>query len=268
VGVAAAVAAAQPSGVQPAPVPAAEAPNARDQRVLLGRVRLESLRYQRELPDFICDQLTTRSVDDSGTGKHWKQRDKLQVQDVYVAGFVNHVLIAINGKSANKNYGALQGFLSETVLHSVGFLPAWLFSPQAKTQFEWVREDTIDSRKMQVFSVHLPAEDSKFILSAQRQSFVAGIDGEIWVDAVSAVVRRFKISMDLPANSVLQEGTLSIDYGLVTISSRQFLLPVRFEVEARYGATRVKNETQVVRYQKYGAETKIHFDEQPPETAN
>src|SRR5690348_10934826 len=65
--------------VRPDPPAPTGPPDARAQRVLLGRVRLESLRYQRELPDFICDQLTTRSVDDGGTGKHWKQRDKLQV---------------------------------------------------------------------------------------------------------------------------------------------------------------------------------------------
>lgn len=262
---------AQSSGIQltppvrpdpPAPI---GPPDARAQRVLLGRVRLESLRYQRELPDFICDQLTTRSVDDGGTGKHWKQRDKLQVQDVYVGGFVNHKLIAINGKDANKNYRALEGFLSETVLHSVGFLPAWLFGPQAKTQFEWLREEMLDGRRMEVFSVHLAAADSQFTISAQRDMFVAGIDGEIYVDAISAVVRKFEIHMDLPANSVLQEGKLDIDYGQVSISSRSFLLPVRFEVQARYGASLVKNETQVVRYQKYGAVSTIHFDEPPPD---
>jgi hypothetical protein len=260
----AAFALGQASGVQIVPTPPAEGPNARDQRVLLGRVRLEALRYQRELPDFICDQLTTRSIDDSGSGKHWKLRDKLQVQDVYVGGFVNHILIAVNGKDATKNYRALDGFLSETVLHSVGFLPAWLFGPQAKTQFEWLREDMLDGRKMQVFSVHLPAVDSQFTISAQRQSFVAGIDGEIYVDAMAAVVRRFTIKMDLPANSVLQEGTLDINYGLVSISSREFLLPIRFAVRARYGGSMVKNETQVVRYQKYAAVTTIHFDEPPP----
>lgn len=262
---------AQASGIQlapPAPPPAvlpSGPPDARGQRVLLGRVRLEALRYQRELPDFICDQLTTRFLDPTGTGKHWKLRDKLQVQDVYVAGFVNHKLIAVNGKDANKNYRALEGFLSETVLHSVGFLPAWLFGPLAKTQFEWLREDMLDGRRMEVFSVHLPSADSQFTISAQHEMFVAGIDGEIYVDAMSAVVRKFDIRMDLPANSVLQEGTLDIVYGQVSISSRSFLLPVRFEVQARYGGSMVKNQTEVVRYQKYGAVTTIHFDEPPPD---
>jgi hypothetical protein len=236
----------------------------RDPRALLGRVKLEAFRYQRDLPNFIYDQLTTRTVDESGSGKHWKQRDTLEVQDISFDSFVNHKLIAVNGKATTQRYGALDGFLSEAVLHSVGFLPRWLFGLQAKTQFEWLREGTIADRKVQVFSLHLAPSDSKFTISTPRQSFVAGIDGEIFVDDISAVIRRFTIRMDLPANCVLQEGTLKIDYGPVAISSRQFFLPVQFEVRAHYGVSLVRNETQVVRYQKYAAETTIHFDPEPP----
>jgi hypothetical protein len=240
-------------------------PSANDQRVLLARVRQEALRYQRELPDFICTQLTTRSIDESGTGKHWKRRDSLEVEDVYVSGFVNHKLIQLDGMAAHKNYRQLTGFLSETVLHSVGFLPAWLFGPQAKTQFEWIRGSTLDGRQVQVFSVHLPASDSKLTISTARHSFIAGVDGFIFVDAVTAVVRRFEIRMDLPPASPIQEGEMDIDYARVDISGRQFFLPVKFEVRARFGTSRVKNETEVVRYQKYAAETTIHFDQAPLE---
>jgi hypothetical protein len=255
----AAFAGAQPNPPSGTPAP----PDANDQRVLLLRVRQEALRYQRELPDFICTQLTTREIDDSASGKHWKRRDSLEVEDVYVSGFVNHKLIQLNGAPPRKNYQQLTGFLSETVLHSVGFLPAWLFGPQAMTQFEWIRESTLDGRRVQVFSVHLPAADSKLTISTQRHSFVAGVDGLIYVDAIAAVVRRFEIRMDLPAASAIQQGELDIDYARVAISERQFFLPVKFEVRARFGTSLVKNETEVVRYQKYAAETTIHFD-QPP----
>jgi hypothetical protein len=250
----------------PAPSSLLAPPSSDDQRVLLARVRQEAIRYQRELPDFLCTQLTTRSVDATATGKHWKQRDTLEVEDVYISGFVNHKLILLNGVAAhNKNYQQLTGFLSETVLHSVGFLPAWLFGPQAKTQFEWLREATLDGRRVQVFSVHLPPSDSKLVISTPRHSFIAGVDGVIFVDAMYAVVRRFEIRMDLPAASAIQEGQMDIDYARVDISGRQFFLPVKFEVRARFGTSLVKNETEVVRYQKYASETTIHFDEPPLE---
>src|ERR1700691_2637654 len=88
------------SSAQPAPPPSSEPapPSPSDQRMLLARVRQEALRYQRELPDFLCTQLTTRSVDQTGTGKHWKKRDTLEVEDVYVSGFVNPKLSRLNGR--------------------------------------------------------------------------------------------------------------------------------------------------------------------------
>lgn len=255
------------ASAQQNPPPTAPPPSASDQRVLLARVRQEALRYQRELPDFLCTQLTTREIDASGTGKHWKRRDTLEVEDVYVSGFVNHKLILLNGTAPHKSYQQLTGFLSETVLHSVGFLPAWLFGPQSKTQFDWVRESTLDGRRVQVFSVHLPPSDSKLTISTQRHSFVAGVEGLIYVDALAAVVRRFEIRMDLPAASAIQEADLDIDYARVDISGRQFFLPLKFEVRARFGTSLVKNDTEVVRYQKYAAETTIHFDQPAPEGA-
>jgi hypothetical protein len=257
-----AVAGAQESSAPPSPQ---APPSQNDQRILLARVRLEALRYQRELPNFLCTQLTTRDIDSTATGKHWKRQDILEVEDVYVSGFVNHKLIMLNGMTPHKSYQQLSGFLSETVLHSVGFLPAWLFGPQAKTQFEWLREADLNGRPMQVFSVHLAPSDSKLTISTERHSFIAGVDGVIYIDAMRAVVKRFEIRLDLPPASTIQEGQLDIDYDQVDISGRQFLLPVKFEARARFGTSLVKNDTEVVRYQKYEAETTIHFDQPPLE---
>jgi hypothetical protein len=238
-------------------------PTANEQQLILARVGRESIRYQRELPNLICTQLTTRSVDESGTGKHWKQSDKIEVEDDYVGQFVNHKLLVINSKSTDKSYQQLNGFLSETVLHSLGFLPRWIFGPQAKTRFAWTKWSTIDGKKMHVFSVHLPTDDSQLTVYTDRQSVVAGIDGFIYVDAATSLVHRFEIQMDLPAASVIQEAFVSIDYGSESISGRQYLLPLKALVTARVAGSLRKNEIEVVRYQRYAAETTVHFDEAP-----
>jgi hypothetical protein len=237
------------------------APTAEQQRLILARVSRESLRYQRELPDLICTQLTKRSVDDSGTGKHWKQRDRLEVEDDYVGGFVNHKLLMMNGMAPRRNYQQLTGFLSEAVLQSLGFLPRWIFGPQAKTQFEWKNWSALNGKPMHVFSVHLPASESQLTVASDRQSAVSGVEGIIYVDAATSLVQRLEIQMDLPAGSTIQEGFVRIDYGSVTISERQYLLPVKAEVRARVGGSLERNETEVVRYQRYATETTLHFDE-------
>ena len=252
-------------------------PSPSEQSILLARVRREALRYQRELPDFICLQVTTRNLDETGTGQHWKREDRFEVEDSYVGRFVNHKLIMLNGKSPRKNYQQLSGFLSESVLYSVGFLPRWLFGPQAKTEFQWTHSAVLNGRQVHVFTVHLAPSESKFTVaserravmagSTERRSIIAGIDGLLYVDAVTAAVRRFEIHMILPPDSIIQEGTVDIDYDGVDISGREFFLPVKFDVTARFGDALGKNETQIVRYQKYAAQSTIHFDEPPVEDA-
>jgi hypothetical protein len=256
---------------QQAFAPIATQPSATEQAALLARVRREALRYQRELPDFICLQLTNRSVDETGTGRHWKREDRFEVEDSYVERFVNHKLIMLNNKPPRKSYQQLSGFLSESILYSVGFLPSWLFGPQAKTDFHWSRSEVKDGRQVHVFTVHLDPSDSKFTVASERRAvmggsterrmIIAGIDGLLYVDAMTATVRRLEIRMILPPDSVIQEGTIDIDYASVAISERAFFLPVKFEVTARFGGTLGKNETEVVRYQKYAAQSTIHFDE-------
>lgn len=54
---------------------------------------------------------------------------------------------------------------------------------------------------------------------------------------------------------------MDIDYDSVAISDREFFLPVKFEVRARFGDSLGKNQTQVLQYQKYAAHSTIHFDD-------
>jgi hypothetical protein len=200
-------------------------------------------------------------VDETGTGKHWKKRDRLEVEDVYVDRFLNHKLLMLNGKISQKNYQQLNGLLSETVLHSLGFLPAWIFGPQAKTRFEWRNWSVIDSTRVHVFSARLPASESQLLVTTDRQSVVAGIDAAVYVDAATRLVRRLEIQMDLPAGSVIQDGFVRIDFGNVTISERQYLLPLKAEVRARVARSLERNETEVIRYQRYAADSTVRFDD-------
>lgn len=236
-------------------------PTPDEQRIVLARVSRESLRYQRELPNLVSTLLTVRSLDQTGTGKHWKRRDRLEVEDAYVDPFLNHKLLMFNGKDPRKTYQQLTGLLSDTVLHAVGFLPGWIFGPQSKAKFEWRNWSNIDGRLMHVFSVRVPVADSRLLVTTDRQSLIAGIDGLIYVDAATSLVRRLEFQMELPAQSVIQDGVITIDFGGWTISERQFLLPLKAEVTARVAGLLERNQTDVVRYQRYAAESTLHFDD-------
>ena len=241
-------------------------PTIDQQQRILTNVRAESARYQRDFPNLICTQLTRRSIDETGAGKTWKLHDVIEVEDDYVGAFVNHKLLMIDKKPAGrKTYQGLDGFLSEPVLHTLGFLPQWIFSRRSKARIEWKELSEIEGKTVQVYSVKVAPADSQLTIIAGHESVVAGVDGLIYVDPVSAQVLRFEIKMDLPQNSVVEEGSVRIDYGPFTISERVYFLPLKAEVKVHIGPFYRRNEIEVVRYQKYGADVTVRFDPPEPE---
>jgi hypothetical protein len=80
---------AQPaqSGSPPAAlVPAALAPEALEQQAILGRITQGALRYQGEIPDFLCEESITRSEASAKTPDRWKQLDTLEEELGFVDG--------------------------------------------------------------------------------------------------------------------------------------------------------------------------------------
>lgn len=236
----------------------------------LVQLQRRALALQRDLKDFNCLQLTTRSSDPTGTGLHWKRTDLLEVEDNYVGRFVNHKLVMRNKRPpGSEAYRDLSGFLSETVLHSVGFLPLWIFGPEARGPNGGVAlllggSEKIDGADTREVEIHVPRASSGFFIQVNRESIVAGVDGTAYIEPVTGAIRRLKLTMDLPPDSPIQEGSIVIDYEDTVVSTTQLRLPVRSTVIAKVRGVLSKNDTQVLRYQKYSTETVIHFEDPIP----
>lgn len=236
-----------------------------DADLTIGQLRYRALAMQRDLKDFNCLQLTTRSSDSTGSGEHWKRTDIIEVEDNYVGRFVNHKLVMRNKRPpGNEGYRDLGGLLSETVLHSVGFLPLWMFGPNARDAIQTAGMANVDGVDTRVVLIHVPKATSGFSIQVNGESFVAGVDGTAYVEPSSGAIKRLKLSMDLPPDSPIQDGTIEIDYEDTIVSNAPFRLPVRSTVIAKVRGVLSKNETQVLRYQKYSSETVIHFEDPIP----
>jgi hypothetical protein len=81
----------------------------------------------------------------------------------------------------------------------------------------------------------------------------------MYADPATQTVARLELVLDLPADFPARECSVDVDYGEVTIADRQFLLPVKATARLRTPERLAKNETQVVRYQKYAADTSVTF---------
>jgi hypothetical protein len=226
---------------------------------MLARITEHSLHSQDQLPDFICTQLTTRSEDRSGKGSRWKKVDSLEVEFSFIGRRPRWKLLKVNEKTTRRSYDELQnGFLSDSILQFFS-LPDSIFGEDARTQFAWSRWDQIDGRRMEVFSLRVLARYSQLAFTNNYGSRVVGFHGLMYADPATQTVMRLELQLDLPPDFAARECSLDVDYGPVTIAEHEFLLPVKATARLRTPSAMAKNETQVVRYQKYAADASVTF---------
>jgi hypothetical protein len=234
-------------------------PDANQQESMLARITEHSMHSQDQLPDFICTQLTTRSEDKTGNGNHWKKVDSLEVEFSFIGRHPRWKLLKVNQKPTKRSYDQLQnGFLSDAILQFFS-LPDSIFGEEARTQFAWDGWDKIDGKRMEVFSLRVLARYSQLAFTNNYGSRVVGFHGLMYADPATQTVTRLELVLDLPRDFPARECSLDVDYGEVTIAEHQFLLPVKATARLRTPGGLAKNETQVVRYQKYAADTSVTF---------
>ncbi len=73
-------------------------PDADQQKEILLQIREYAMGYSQSLPNFICDQVTERKQDLSGTGQQYRSFDRLQEQLTYFDHAEKYKVIAVNGQ--------------------------------------------------------------------------------------------------------------------------------------------------------------------------
>jgi hypothetical protein len=249
-----AAAPAQPVAlVPPAPIPAAA-----EQQAMLARITKGALRYQGEVPDFLCTEFIGRSEANSKTPERWKQLDTLEEELSFVGGREAHTLLKINGKSTRTSHEELEGMRSDGLLQFV-MVPGWIFGPQAQTRFDWSRWETRDGRSVAVFAFRVPPSIATHPLVNQSETFLVGYHGLIYADPASGDMARLEAQMDAPKDFPFQEDAFEIDYGQVDIAGQPFLLPVKSVGWVREGKTLTRNEIEFGEYRKYRADATVTF---------
>lgn len=241
-----------------------QAPDTAAQQAILTRITETAIRAQQQLPDFICTQRTKRSEDETGKGRRWKQRDTMEIEFSFVSHRPSWKLLRRDGKPSSLSYDHLRaGFLSEAILQFFS-LPGSLFGSEVATVFDWNRWDTLSGRRVAVFSLLVPESTSQLALSNDDGRRIVGFHGLLYADADTAQVVRLEIQSDLPPGFPVQDNTVAVEYGEVMIANQAFFLPARALVRARINGHLFKNETEVVRYQKYAADATVTFGDRQP----
>jgi hypothetical protein len=247
----------------PAPAPAIVVippPDAIEQKKILAEVTENALAYTKNLPNFICTQVTRRHGDATGN-ENWRTIDTIQERLSYADGKEDYKVVLVNNQPVNNvDHFQLGGATSSG---EFGTMLAEIFNPETRAEFEWERWATLRSRRMHVFSFRVLQKYSKYsILHVESgRKIFAGYHGLIYADRDSKMVMRIRLDCDgIPADFPIQQVSLDLNYDLTKIADQDFILPLKADLRSREGRFKVWNEVEFHLYRKFGADTSITFD--------
>ncbi len=144
------------------------------------------MNYTKQLPNFICVQVTRRDSDPTGTGNNWYHADTITARLSY-NGFENYEVILHNNQPVtNANMRQFGGTTSEG---EFGSMMKEIFEPETHTQFSWDHWGKLRGRKTYVFAYDVQQEYSKYRVEADdKLSIVPAYRGLVYIDEDTKMV--------------------------------------------------------------------------------
>jgi hypothetical protein len=211
------------------------------------------------LPNFIVQQVTTRNYSTSFPAR-WKTLDVVSAEVVSANGQEEYRNITVNGKPTNRP-------VEKTGAWSTGEFVTMLvdiLSPYTQAAFRPNGEDTIAGRKAYVYNFTVLQENSNWrIIAPDGADVMPAYSGSIWIDKENKNVLRIEERTGpMPSTFPFDKAESSIDYDIVHIDGKPFLLPTESAALTcqRGTANCTRNDIRFQNYRKFGAESKITFD--------
>lgn len=225
-----------------------------------------ALTYLRRLPDFICEQTTTRTDEQSTT--------VLKAQVTFEKGRERYSDITINGKPPKEG--------SPATLRGLGFISAGelgsnlldLFTPPIVAEFQFRKEANLRHIPSLVYEFHIPAKKNTFWAISDSEGVTLHPEylGGLWLERQSGRLLQLKLQpVRLPGSFGFASAEFTIDYSETSIADAGvFLLPSASETKAcmRYLGLQAlictKNVLVFHDCRKFGTTTRILTDNPRP----
>ena len=253
------------------PFPAAVFPSqspklSADQNSLVEDTRAYALRYIKQLPNFVCTQITHRDVTahmpndtsyilDSSS-------DTIEEQLTYVDGKEGYTVLTLNGKEAPEAvHSQLDGAIS---WGEFGSLLSQVFDPASHSIFSWDREVRVNGRRGWAFKYHVPKESGTTVADQpSNQAIVVSYSGRIVIDPDTNDVLEISSVLDIPATFRIRNVTRTVLYGDQEIEGKKFCLPLHSELRMEEGTRIFNNRIDFKDYHHFSSSSTIHFDSPP-----
>ena len=235
-----------------------QAPRPEELQAILADARQFAIDYRSSLPNFICTQITNRSVDPSGYIQ-WNHVDKLTERLTYFNHEENRTRLEVEtyGRKSHDATDNPRGMLSAG---EFGVALSGLFRPASKADFTWKKTGVLGDETVQVFDYRVARENSTFNLRAgSNEVITVGYHGQVFIDSATRRVRRItQVADDVPKKWPIHATSISVDYDYVMINKHDYLLPVGAEIMLRRGQSETYlNEIEFRNFRRFGSNVRI-----------
>jgi len=235
------------------------APAGNPHMALVERARDVAATFLDNLPNYVCQEETTRYVSETRTPS-WNVVDVVSAELVYDDHQENYRNLQINGKPTHKSpedSGAWSTGEFGTILGN-------LFAPQSAAEFKYVQADTIEHRSASIFDFKVLRVRSNWKIWVPGQYVVPQYKGSVWIDDKTAQVLRIEMqAKEIPEAFPEVSVETAVDYDTISLGAAdRFLLPVHAEALScwRNSNECQRNAIEFRNYHKFEGESTIKFE--------
>ncbi len=225
---------------------------------LIARTKEWAASFSSGLPNFVCQQMTTRYLEQSRSAG-WDALDVVTAKVIYEDGHEKYQEITVGGKRTNKSMLELGGATSTGEFAST--LQS-LFSPRSRAKFTFYRSTTVRSTVEAIYDFKVALTNSDWFINVGGQGLHPAYSGSVWIDKSTAEVRRIEMQAEaIPQDFPLDSVEWAVEYDDVPLGTAKFLLPVHAEnLSCQRGSPIcTKNSVDFRDYHKYSGESTITF---------
>jgi hypothetical protein len=254
---------------RPTPIPP---PSSEEQAAIITDVREYALNYSKNLPDFICTQVTRRYAAPMPGTKwggsalsqpSWQAQDVLQIRLSYFQQKEKYTVVLANNTIVNKDYEQMGGSKS---FGEFGSMLREIFEPGTEARFEWDHWGTLRGKRVMAFAYHVSQSRSQYRLVVEdaKLSIITAYRGLVEVDPDTHIVMRVStIAEHIPPDFPIRKAEDVLDYDFQELSGHTFLLPLKSQVLMSGGEVLTRLDEEFRLYRKYTAEAEIKYDTDP-----
>jgi hypothetical protein len=224
---------------------------------LVQQSREASEAFVNMLPNFLCQQSTTRSYSESD--RPWRTLDRVTAEVLYDHGHESYRDVKLNGRSTGHSMMDLPGSRSAGEFGST--LRA-LFDRDTDALFKFQANTQLAGFATAIYEFAVSGDTSDWRISAGSQMIMTPYAGKIWIDRKSGNVVRIEMkAVDIPKLFPFRSVAAEVDYGPVMLPSGRYFLPQKAEnVSCDDLKSCSKNVIEFRNYHKYVGESSNTFE--------